>query len=160
MKEKLAQFVQGRFTINYLFIYLFCILCILDFSGTLYNLVSKGDPAEFYGWVFGRPNYGPGEGFGRRFFWMHMTGIPLSCYVIFARVLPLYKSILLAIFCMCISAVPVIVYVTIVSENEGFSAPINWANYLSAILSLICYIHIIASLILCKLSKNHKRIYW
>ncbi len=157
LKERLARFAKGRFTANYTFIYLFCILCIAYVGGTLLNLAAVDDPAESYGLLFGRPSYGPSEGFGRRWFWMMATALPLSVYAVFARTLPFRRSLLVAFACACLSAVPVLVYVTIVRTNMNQFAPLGWSNYFFAIVSLICYVHIVVSLIIRTLLEKYNR---
>lgn len=141
-KGAFFRFVKGRFTAGYILIYLFCVLCAVNTVGTLLNLLAYNDSAELCGWLFGRPSYGPSEGFGRRWFWMMASGVPLAVYVPFARTLSYGRSMLALLACACLSAAPVLVYALVVRPNEGYPMPAAWQNYTLAILSYVCYFHI------------------
>lgn len=142
-KGTFSRLLKGRFTVNYMFIYLLCILCLCEVLGTFFLWVGGDRSWSLSDLLLGVESYDVHlAGLGRSLFWTMASGVPLAAYALFARTLPFGRSMLALLLCVCMSAVPVLVYALVVRANEGYPDVGDPWDYAFAIMACVSYVHI------------------
>lgn len=144
--------MSGLFSTKYLLIYMYCALCLYEVFGTLAGVAldafGRGDLSFFCRYFTDMDYIDSGAGFGRRLFWDAASAVPLSACVVLVRAFAFRRALAASAFLLALSLVPPMVYMLMASGSIcGYLSMHHWSSYIFLIVTLVCYLFIVADLI-------------